>query len=400
MKIALYHNLPSGGAKRAIFETVQRLVKHHAVDIYTLSTANHDFCDLRPFVGKYEIFEFQPSPLLSSPWGRLNQVQRWRDLQRLERLGQQIAAKIDSQAYDLVYVHPSMWIQAPTVLTYLQTPTVYHIHESLRLIHEPKIPRPYLKNGWQGKLDKIDPLINLHRSRLAKLDWCNTRQATSLLANSHFTASNVQSAYGRRADVAYFGADSQIFHPIEQTKKENFVLSVGEIRPSKGFDFLIESIAQIPRANRPTLWIIGNASNQQEYSYLIDLARQNQVELKVEVMVDLNTLICRYNQAQLLVYAPIREPFGLVPLEAMACATPVIGVAEGGVLETIVDGVTGYLVERNPAKFAEAIGSLLDNPQLCKQYGQQGRAHILENWSWDKSTTKIEQYLHNVAVSS
>ena len=65
MKIALYHNLPSGGAKRAIFETVQRLVKHHAVDIYMLSTANHDFCDLRPFVGKYEIFEFQPSPLLS-----------------------------------------------------------------------------------------------------------------------------------------------------------------------------------------------------------------------------------------------------------------------------------------------------------------------------------------------
>jgi glycosyltransferase involved in cell wall biosynthesis len=395
MKIALYHNLPSGGAKRAIFETVRRLTETHIVDVYTLSTASHDFCDLRPFVNEHRIFQFNQFPLFNSPFGRLNQLQRYRTLHALDSFEQTIAAEIDRRRYDLAFVLPSMWVQAPSVLNYLETKTVYFVHEPLRSVYEPIIPRPYIKNGWRQKLDNVDPLISLYRRQVANLDRRNTRHANYLLANSRFTATNVERIYNHNADVSYLGVDSSIFSPLADAKKENFVLSVGELRPHKGYDFLIRAIGRIPESRRPPLRIIGNANDQAEHSFLVSLARENSVDLTVEVMVDLDTLIKRYNQAALFVYSPVREPFGLVPLEAMACATAVVGVAEGGVKETVLDQQTGLLVERNPEAFAAAIEHLLGNPKLAAEYGQNGRDYVVRDWNWDKSTAQLIDHFNN-----
>ena len=74
MRIALFHNAPSGGAKRAIYEWTRRLTEHHQIDVYTLNSADHDFCDIRPFVQQYQVFDFAPRKLFNSPWGRLNQT--------------------------------------------------------------------------------------------------------------------------------------------------------------------------------------------------------------------------------------------------------------------------------------------------------------------------------------
>ena len=81
MRIALYHNLPSGGAKRTLQEATKRLAVNHQIDVYTLTTANHDFADLRPYVASHQVFEFQPGALLASPFGRFNQIIRIEDHQ-------------------------------------------------------------------------------------------------------------------------------------------------------------------------------------------------------------------------------------------------------------------------------------------------------------------------------
>jgi glycosyltransferase involved in cell wall biosynthesis len=106
-----------------------------------------------------------------------------------------------------------------------------------------------------------------------------------------------------------------------------------------------------------------------------------------------STLIRKYNNAILVAYEPYREPFGLVPLEAMACGKPVVGVDEGGVKETIVNQYTGLIVERNPRKFGEALQLLLEDPTLIDQYGKNGRKHTSANWSWETSVKKLEQYI-------
>ena len=85
MNIAVYHNLPSGGGKRALYEQVRRIAALHTVDVYTLSCAEHAFCDLRPYVREHHIEPFEPGHLFEHPIGRLNQGVRALDLRRLDR---------------------------------------------------------------------------------------------------------------------------------------------------------------------------------------------------------------------------------------------------------------------------------------------------------------------------
>ena len=84
MKIALFHNLPSGGAKRAVYEWIKRLSQKHKIDVFSLSTADHNFLDLRSLVTNHKIYQFQPSRLFGSPFGRINQFQR-RAMARIQR---------------------------------------------------------------------------------------------------------------------------------------------------------------------------------------------------------------------------------------------------------------------------------------------------------------------------
>lgn len=397
MKIAIYHDLPSGGAKRALYEIGRRLAERHELDVYTLSTADTAFCDLRPFAGQHQVFPFQPLPLYNSPFGRLNQWQRRRDLGRLDQVNQQVAAAINEGGYDLAYVHPSMWTQAPQVLAYLKLPSLYQIQEPLRRLYEPDPPRPYERVGWRGRLDRLDPLISLYRQKLAAVDRQSTLSAGRLLANSRFSAANIERAYGRPADFVYLGIDAEAFRPLPGVEKENFVLSVGALRPKKGFDFLIQALARLPVAERPALRLVANADNPLERPFLEELARAKGVALEIETKVDEATLQRRYNQARLVLYAPISEPFGFVPLEAMACGTAVVGVAEGGVRETVVDGSNGRLVERDEVKFAAAVRELLGDRGLREKFGRQGREQVLEQWTWERCVAGVELRMREAA---
>ena len=160
----------------------------------------------------------------------------------------------------------------------------------------------------------------------------------------------------------------------------------------KGFDFLIEAVGQMPAANRPPLVIASNFQNPPERAYLEALAAEHGVELRLEGNVTEEKLRSLYNQAMITVYSPIREPFGLVPIESMACGTPVVSVREGGTQETILHEQTGLLVERDPAQFAQAIQRLWADREMVVEYGRAGRQHILQNWTWDRAVDTLEGY--------
>lgn len=400
MRIALYHNLPSGGAKRAVYEWVQRLYKNHDIDVYTLNTADHNFCDIRPLVNEHYVFDFTPHRLFKSPNGRLNQIQRWRDLGELTTLGRRIAKKIDSSHYDVVFAHPCIHTLIPTLLNYVTTPSLYYLHEPFYHTPHQGFSRPYIQSqGWRERLDRVDPLIMLYYHRLAELRDHSIRHTTLLLANSKYTSNQIKQNYNLEAHLCYLGANSQLFYPMEGVEKEDYIISVGELTPRKGFDFLVQSLGYLPAAQRPRLMLVSNMQSLAERGYIENLAAQNGVSLEILSALNSEQLRLAYNKALLCVYSPVNEPFGLVPLEAMACGTPVISVAEGGVCETVVDNFTGRLIEREPAKFAEAIRLLLEDVTLRQQYGQQARQHVLEQWGWEQSVANLEQYLQQVAWS-
>ncbi len=87
----------------------------------------------------------------------------------------------------------------------------------------------------------------------------------------------------------------------------------------------------------------------------------------------------------------------MVPLEAMACGTPVLGVAEGGVRESVLDGMTGRLTPRDAGLFAAALLDLLDNPTELKRLGENGVSFVGEKWTWEGSSKELGRHLLEVA---
>lgn len=395
MRIAVFHNLTSGGAKRAMFEELKRLSADHSLDVYTTSSANHDFADIRPFVNLHVVFDFEPRPLLQSPFGRLNQLIRLVDLQTMRSVCRQIAKEIDSGGYDVLFMQPCRIEGCSSVARYVRkTPPVYYCHEPLRIVYEKSPWRPYDRGEavHRRMLNRIDPLPGIYRRALRRGDKKNVRSVRRMLVNSKNIQTAAREIYGVEPFLSYHGVDSDFFHPQER-ERTNTVLSVGSLTPLKGFDFLIEALATIPSTLRPELVIASNFQNPPEREYLEQLAGQSGVVLKLMGNVSDERLLELYNQAGVVGYAPIREPFGFVSLEAMACATPIVGVAEGGLLETVIPGKTGCLVERDPERFGQAINELLSSPKQAEALGKAGRAYVVENWTWEKAVRELENYL-------
>jgi glycosyltransferase involved in cell wall biosynthesis len=377
-----------------VYEWTRRLSKHHTIDVYTLSSADHAYCDIRPFVRENHIIEFNPRDLFNSPFGRLNQFQRWRDLGALTGISKCIASEIDSGGYDVVFAHTCMYSIIPVFLQFIETPVVHYLHEPFGRLFSRNIERPYFKGNKRREfIDRYDPLIGMYFRRLESLQHKSVLNIDVLLANSHFTQERMKVTQGIEPPISHLGVDLEEFYPLPGKSKNNQVLSVGELSPRKGFDFLIESLSYVPYTQRPALRLACNRIDAQEYEYLQDLAENCRVQLQVKSNLDVNQLREEYSEAKFCVYAPVLEPFGLVPLEAMACGVPVIGVSEGGVPESIVHERTGLLVERDPEKFAGAMQHLLSNPDLVLEYGRNAREHVLRNWTWDQSTDSVERHL-------
>ena len=395
MRIALYHNLLSGGAKRSLLELVRRLSERHRIDVISLTTAEHDFADVRPYVATHEIVEFRPTPVFASPFGRLNPASRLLDLMRLDALGRGLARRIRGGAYDLLFAQPCRFENSPSILYHLRgLPSVFYCQEPLRLVYEQMPSRPYHNkaSGLRRALDGIDPLPRTFRRALRARDRRNIRSAGRVLVSSEFVRVAVRRIYGLDARVSRLGVDTDLFHP-QPSRRDGALLSVGSLTPLKGFDFLIRALGRLPDGVRPPLRIVCNFQNPPERAFLEQLAREHGVRLEIRVGVADEALVSAYNEAAFTVYAPIGEPFGLVPLESMACATPVVAVREGGIPETVVHGLVGLLADREEGRFSEAVRQLLSDSRRAEDYGQNARAHVVQEWTWDRAVANLESHL-------
>jgi glycosyltransferase involved in cell wall biosynthesis len=396
MRIALFENLTSGGSKREAHEFARQFVRAgHAVDVFTPTTADRDFL---PFAGTGARWFEHPVNLLPDRPPRFPGLTRYfsvtttlLNLRRLKSLARTMAAAIDDGGYDFVFAHHDRIAQGPYLLRYLRTPSVYFCAEPMRRFYDPPVTRPFdqprslvasAQRRWYAPARAIEAGV------VRRVDRKNVLRAGLLVTNSCFSAESIYRAYGARARVVYLGVDVERFCP-EELPREPFVLSVGAVGPLKGYDFLIRGLAEVPAQARPQLVIVGNTASRSERCYLDLLARDLGVQLSVLVNVADGDLADLYRRAKVLVYAPVLEPFGLAPLEAMACATPVVGVREGGVRESVVDGVTGLLVDRAPRAFAEAVYSLLGDDNKRRRMGEAGRARVLDFWTWEHAYERL-----------
>ncbi len=402
MRIAVYHHLPSGGAKRMMYEIIRLLSSRHDFYVYTYSDSNHEFCDIRPYVKEHHVFPFERSPLFNSPFGRLNQFLRWLDLNRLRKIEKVMAAEIESRDFDLIWVNPCQVQNSPSIISSLHSKKILFLcQEPLRILYEQMPQRPYDLKVSKVKqiLDKIDPFFHLFFSALKKNDRRNVKSAQMVVVNSQHMSNTVSSIYNIHPLINYGGVDLDFFKPVT-CEKENYLFSVGSLTPLKNFDFLIRAIGTLPKKQRVPLLIASNFSNPQEKNFLVNLAAELNVELRLESGISDVDLRQHYNQAKFVIYAPIREPFGLVAIESMACGTAIIGVAEGGLTETIIHNTTGLLTKRDEKDFGIAIQSLLSDKQLLDKLGLAGRQEVEQKWSWNHTAVNFEEKMRELATGT
>ena len=237
--------------------------------------------------------------------------------------------------------------------------------------------------------------VNYVETRDYESDIEFAEYSTNLLANSYFSHENILRQYGKNAHVSYIGVDNKKFVPLN-LKRDNYVLSVGTCIPPKGYDFIIRSISNIPKDIRPELVIVGNSSDELWVEYLKDLAREGDVDLDILTMISDDELINLYNRAKMVVYAPYLEPFGYIPLEAMACGTPVVGVKEGGVRETVLHNKTGLLAQRDEKDFADAVIRLLEDDELWNRLSSTGIKYIESAWTLEKAGERLLEHIYRI----
>lgn len=401
MNIALYHNLPSGGARRAVVEMVTGLVaRGHTVDEYCPETADRTFLPLDGVVRRTVVLPFRPRgvartrmPLLT-PY--VTAARLTLDLRAMAALGAEAARRIDRQGYDVVFSHDCQLVLVPDVLRFLRQPSVHFCHAattaSARTAGQDPSgvgPMQQVKRLYYAPARQAYPRLRFRQA------GHNLRAARRVLTNSRFAAAELRDAFGVTAHVCTLGVDRAIFRPLG-LPRERFVLSVGAVHPHKGYRFLLHSLGRLPREARPPLAIVANSAEPAELDALRGLAAEVGVELTVRNVADAAEMAALYNRAAAFVYAPLAEPWGLAAVEAMACAAPLVAVAEGGVAESVVDGESGLLTPRDTGTFAAALSRVLADPALASRLGASGVERTHTCFTWEQTVDRLEAHFAQV----
>ena len=230
--------------------------------------------------------------------------------------------------------------------------------------------------------------------------------ADAVIAVSHGMRADILGCYPAldpaRIHVVHNGIDTELYRPTPDTAAlvkhgvdpdRPYVLFVGRITRQKGVPHLLRAARSIDPSAQ--LVLCAGAPDtpaiDQEFRALVDeLRRTRDVVLWIPEMLPRAEVVQLLSHAAVFVCPSIYEPLGIVNLEAMACAAPVVASAVGGIPEVVEDGVTGRLVaydEKDPAAFerglAEAIDSVIADPAAAARLGEAGRERAVREFGWD-----------------
>ncbi|WP_288361214.1 glycosyltransferase family 4 protein [Klebsiella variicola] len=226
--------------------------------------------------------------------------------------------QLDVSGHDIIL--SSSHAVAKGILTGPDQLHISYVHSPIRYAWD--LQHQYLR---EAKLEKgiksLFAKIILHKMRI--WDYRTANSVDHFIANSHFIARRIAKIYGRKAEVIYPPVDVNRFNVKE--KKNDFYLTASRLVPYKRIDLIVEAFSSMPDK---TLVVIGDGS---EMNKIKSKASRN-----IEILgYQPNEVLVDYMQnAKAFVFAA-EEDFGITPVEAMACGTPVIAFGKGGALETI-----------------------------------------------------------------
>src|SRR5262245_16381002 len=285
--------------------------------------------------------------------------------------------------------------------------------EPLRPWKRAQLGRGYDLSTWVEKtaLEMADAIIAVSRSTATEI--------TQLFAVDPATVAVIPNGIDTTEYRPVTDPECLTTYGIDLTRP--YVLFLGRMTQQKGLRYLLEAIPYL--ASDVQVVLCAGAADTPEMAQEIEasvhrLQQQRPGVVWIPTMVPRYTSIALYSHAAVFCCPSIYEPFGLINLEAMACATPVVASAVGGIPEVVVDGETGYLVDpdlssgppyepRDATQFskrlAETLNRVLTDPALRRRLGQQGRARVEQHYSWSavaQQTLALYGRLHGAPAGS
>jgi D-inositol-3-phosphate glycosyltransferase len=216
--------------------------------------------------------------------------------------------------------------------------------------------------------------------------------------------------------IAPCGFDEREMYPIDKRyarrrlglePEDLVILQLGRIVPRKGIETVVRATAELVkrRGLQVKLLIVGGETRRPDPEKTPEIGRLRRVAEECGAAGNVffvgnrrrDELKYFYSAADVFASVPWYEPFGITPLEAMACAAPVVGANVGGIKYTVADGETGFLVEpKNEFALAEKIERLLKDENLREQFGRNGLARVRRHFTWRAATTQIAAVYEDV----
>jgi starch synthase len=276
---------------------------------------------------------------------------------------------------------------------------------------------------------KQEPLGSGYKASLW-LEKTAFENADGIIAVSNAMKRDVQRIYNIPAEkiiVIHNGIDAMLYRPREDPAVPRaygiragkpYVLMFARLTKQKGIIHLLNAVQHLQSDVQVVLCASApdTLEFEREVSEMVERVRARTAHdlIWVTETVPRDDLIALYSQATVFVCPSVYEPFGLINLEAMACGTPVVASAVGGIPEVVVDGETGLLVPFTPSTprkteveltdpfsedLAEAVNKLLSDPERITEMGLAARRRVEEHFSWEVIAQKTMDYYRKVIKS-
>jgi glycosyltransferase involved in cell wall biosynthesis len=222
---------------------------------------------------------------------------------------------------------------------------------------------------------------------------------------------DLYSADSRKIIIVPCGFDPAELGPMDKSlakgslgfkANDRIILHVGRLVPRKGVDTVISALAHLHNIHgmHAKLLIVGGSSEDSRKDQSVEMRRLRSLAEAHGLAGSVNfvgrrgrdCLITYYNAADVFVTTPWYEPFGITPVEAMACGTPVIGSKVGGIKFSVRDGETGFLVPpKDAVAVADRLAVLFQNPALYKQLADSAAQRARRLFSWSTVVSSLER---------
>jgi D-inositol-3-phosphate glycosyltransferase len=249
------------------------------------------------------------------------------------------------------------------------------------------------------------------------------READAVIAECPQDYEDLTGLYGAdpvKVAVIPCGFDQAEFWPIARPfarralgfdRKERILLNIGRLVPRKGIDNAIRALGRLARDRdvRARLVVVGGNSDlpcpiaTPEIARLKAIATQQGVAEQVVFTGRRSREFLKlyYSAADVFVTTPWYEPFGITPLESMACGTPVVGANVGGIRYSVADNLTGNLVPpRDPDALAASLARLCGDAEYRKELGRNAIDRVHEQFTWGKVTRSMQALYEDVVTGN